>query len=388
MVTRRFSRFVSFFVMLLMVIAPLGIFPGTVSAAGQPLTGYLLPIAGGYKVLIDQSNCRGPNDSGDHCDLYGGKYEDFDAYDFQTPSLNHFPVVAAKAGKVIAILKDSVHTYQDQHYTHSNPNLKECASALKNCAPNFVVIQERANPKLTDLYMHFMPGTIEVKPGQSVSQGQYLGVAGQTGYANGIHVHFQVQNQIQPPKNCANETSIKSPCFSSSQWWVSAETTGVTKVDGPHGWAYKTTETVSFNGAAASGPSYSTCDQSWHGELCPGDTYTSHNLAPFTWVSPSWWIDQGVHEDLAFVVRANSLLDVSQWMGHINFTWQSQTSGKWSLACPPVSATTSTVSCFASLGQISAITGKTLTISFDVHDKWWNADLAPDGERTIWITKH
>lgn len=45
---------------------------------------------------------------------------------------------------------------------------------------------------LYTLYYHLENGSISVKKGQRVKKGQFLGIAGKTGKATGIHLHFQI----------------------------------------------------------------------------------------------------------------------------------------------------------------------------------------------------
>ena len=45
---------------------------------------------------------------------------------------------------------------------------------------------------LTTLYAHMVSGSLSVAPGQTVSQGQQLGIMGTTGSSTGVHLHFEV----------------------------------------------------------------------------------------------------------------------------------------------------------------------------------------------------
>lgn len=43
------------------------------------------------------------------------------------------------------------------------------------------------------IYLHFSPNGLAVRAGQLVSEGQYLGLGGSTGYSSSPHLHFEVQ---------------------------------------------------------------------------------------------------------------------------------------------------------------------------------------------------
>ncbi|WP_414839823.1 peptidoglycan DD-metalloendopeptidase family protein [Carnobacterium sp. TMP28] len=45
---------------------------------------------------------------------------------------------------------------------------------------------------LKTLYAHMVSGSLAVAPGQSISQGQHLGIMGTTGSSTGVHLHFEV----------------------------------------------------------------------------------------------------------------------------------------------------------------------------------------------------
>lgn len=45
---------------------------------------------------------------------------------------------------------------------------------------------------VTTLYAHMQPG-LSVYPGQTVSQGQQLGIMGTTGFSTGVHLHFEIR---------------------------------------------------------------------------------------------------------------------------------------------------------------------------------------------------
>ena len=54
---------------------------------------------------------------------------------------------------------------------------------------NIVLIQ--VTPDVVTLYAHL--ASWKVKPGQEVTRGELLGIAGCTGYCTGVHLHFEVR---------------------------------------------------------------------------------------------------------------------------------------------------------------------------------------------------
>jgi murein DD-endopeptidase MepM/ murein hydrolase activator NlpD len=48
----------------------------------------------------------------------------------------------------------------------------------------------------THLFAHLVEGSIEVKRGQRVIQGQKLGIMGTTGASTGIHLHWEVRGKL------------------------------------------------------------------------------------------------------------------------------------------------------------------------------------------------
>lgn len=59
---------------------------------------------------------------------------------------------------------------------------------------NHVTIEHVIDGEMvTSLYAHMAPGTMAVSVGQQVAVGQYLGGVGETGNAQGAHLHFEIR---------------------------------------------------------------------------------------------------------------------------------------------------------------------------------------------------
>ena len=57
-----------------------------------------------------------------------------------------------------------------------------------------VKIQHKVNSEwITSAYMHLRKGSITVKKGQLVTEGQVIGLSGNTGESTGPHLHFEIQ---------------------------------------------------------------------------------------------------------------------------------------------------------------------------------------------------
>ncbi len=89
------------------------------------------------------------------------------------------PVCAAKSGVV--------KSYNDA----DRPMLKN----KRFREDNFVHI---LHPDMTwGVYAHLLPGSITVKPGQAVKQGECFARVGNTGYSTGPHLHFALIKRLQ-----------------------------------------------------------------------------------------------------------------------------------------------------------------------------------------------
>jgi len=88
------------------------------------------------------------------------------------------PVVASKAGEVIAAVSGFGNTY------YSSPPLKIYG--------NYVTIRHEGG--VTTLYGHLLSNSITVGVGDHVQQGQKIGEMGNTGFSTGTHTHFEMRD--------------------------------------------------------------------------------------------------------------------------------------------------------------------------------------------------
>ncbi len=132
-----------------------------------PFGGYLLPWEGGETNRLTRSISHG-----------GREYYAFD-FAAYTPG-NMFPVYAAKGGTVKYVKWWYENGYYDGNCNHAN----------------YIVLEDTTtSPTTYQLYLHLayesIPEALRTH-GVYVQQGQYLGMADDTGCSTGHHLHFQV----------------------------------------------------------------------------------------------------------------------------------------------------------------------------------------------------
>jgi murein DD-endopeptidase MepM/ murein hydrolase activator NlpD len=143
----------------------------------ETFSGYRLPWDSGKTMYLTQSV---------HHDAYTPGGSAHYAFDFAAPydPSQHgspmFAVLAAKAGSVALA-------------EWRNPNGNEQY-------PNYIVLKDAStNPVSYQLYLHLAQETIPLglrQAGAQVQQGQYLGLADDTGQSTGNHLHFQVETSL------------------------------------------------------------------------------------------------------------------------------------------------------------------------------------------------
>lgn len=141
----------------------------TETQTAGPFSGYMLPWAKGGTMYMTQSV---------HHDAYNPSYKAHYAFDFASPGdpSSMFAVHAAKAGTVW----HAVWWHEDGNEDYAN----------------YLILQDTTtNPTSYQLYMHFSKDSIPPElrvVGTPVSQGQFLGIADDTGVSSGNHLHFHV----------------------------------------------------------------------------------------------------------------------------------------------------------------------------------------------------
>jgi len=129
----------------------------------------------GYVNYVDQDPTSG------FADYRGGPYtyDTHDAIDMTEPSFTAMdsgvPVMAAAAGTVIDLADGN---YDRNQFIYNNAN--------------YVAI-DHGNGWQT-YYYHLREGSVGVKVGQTVSQGQVIGMVGSSGASSATHLHFAVYN--------------------------------------------------------------------------------------------------------------------------------------------------------------------------------------------------
>lgn len=139
---------------------------GDFRAHPSPNARYRLPFRDGQTFLIGQST-GGPIST--HT-TPGSLY----AVDIPMPE--DTPIVAARAGTVM---------YTE--FTHTEGG----TTPDKEGEANIVLIEHADGTRA--VYAHLAPGGVVVTPGQQVREGEVIGLAGNTGFSSGPHLHFAVQ---------------------------------------------------------------------------------------------------------------------------------------------------------------------------------------------------
>jgi len=125
------------------------------------ISEYILPLHPGTEFSTGLTNCSSSFHSAGNPDQH--------AFDFDLPTGTEF--IAARAGRVAKVVEDQSDFGGDG-------------------VGNYLVINHGDGSY--GLYYHSPKNGIEVEEGQQVSQGQVLGLIGQSGYAGYPHLHFIV----------------------------------------------------------------------------------------------------------------------------------------------------------------------------------------------------
>lgn len=106
--------------------------------------------------------------------------------DIASAGIRGKPVIASASGVVASTYSSCPHNYGKRSSCYSNG--RRCGSGYGN----HVVIShgQSGGTYYQTLYGHL--GSVTVKPGQYVTQGQVIGYVGSTGYSTGWHLHFEI----------------------------------------------------------------------------------------------------------------------------------------------------------------------------------------------------
>ena len=120
---------------------------------------------------------------------YLGDYSHHDIYALDWTMPEGTTLLAARGGKVIRVKEDSNQGGSDSSFKHMG---------------NFVTIGHRDGSKAEYLHLKLNGALVEV--GDEVKVGDPIGLAGNTGWSSGPHLHFQVYQQTDPQ----NATTIST----------------------------------------------------------------------------------------------------------------------------------------------------------------------------------
>lgn len=134
---------------------------GRLDARHDDTFAYALPYAPGKAFRVGQG--------------FGGDFShrDTHAIDWNIPERT--PVHAARGGIVVAV---------EDHHTEGG------LEARLRTKANHIMVQH--DDGTVGNYAHLAPNGVFVRVGQRVTQGQAIGVSGNTGYSSGPHLHFEV----------------------------------------------------------------------------------------------------------------------------------------------------------------------------------------------------
>ncbi|HUF37321.1 MAG TPA: peptidoglycan DD-metalloendopeptidase family protein [Anaerolineales bacterium] len=144
------------------------------SAIG-PFTGYKLPWEGGKTIWLTQSiyHTLGWGNNPTFSMIY--------AFDFASSPSGLFDIWASRPGTV-------------KYFWDEQPNNDPTSPG------NYIVLEDTGtNPTSYQLYLHLAQGSIPAAlktVGTPVQQGQFIGVADDTGYSTGHHLHYQVHTEV------------------------------------------------------------------------------------------------------------------------------------------------------------------------------------------------
>lgn len=153
---------------------------------------YLLPYDQSDTVWVSQGNGQG-----DHQAPWSEWAIDFAKSGTQS---TEFTILASRAGTVTGARGDS-----SSHCTDGG-----CWRDA-----NYVVVDH--GDGTAALYLHLKMGSVLVRPGDAIAQGQQIATADNSGWSTGTHLHFQVEKS---PCRSGNR-ALDEPCRQRPGWWFS-----------------------------------------------------------------------------------------------------------------------------------------------------------------------
>ncbi len=333
--------------------------PSAAPAAAQLLVQYYLPAGAGTKLAVTNTNLDTGLDAGDHALGKQGQY----AFDFGTGNNAPFTVVAARAGTVIGLQRDS--TTQCKGL---NTDIDGTADPGCWTKANYVLVDQ--GDHTAGLYMHLAPDSVPagLEVGSPVCLGTPLGTDGQTGWATGPHVHFQVEAKPTVPVPTAANPSVTDPNAIQPGWWW-ADSQRITQGFSDPDVLAKAPSGIPPRGAYTSGN---------FGTGCPGDA--APPAAPTitaSWVAPK---DGAKLTTSALTLSAKpTVTPTTLSIAKVAFsaTWGSTSKA----ACAATKAGSGGVwSCAVDLWGLGVVPG-TVTFSFDAMLSDGSTVKAPAGTR-------
>lgn len=130
-------------------------------------------------------------------------------YSWDMMDNNRIEVIAAASGTIVL---------------RQNGNFDRQCQPPVTAVANAIILQH--NDGSTTRYYHLKNGSVTTKAvGQTVAAGEYLGIVGSSGYAAGVHLHFEVRdpnnNVVDPFAGPSNPTTATSRWIAQKAYWDS-----------------------------------------------------------------------------------------------------------------------------------------------------------------------
>lgn len=183
-----------------------------------------IPLNAPYQWLVNTE--AGGKSNGWYDTFHAGKHSfsiDFDDNvwgndhtDFSALSIS-IPVIAAADGRVITVVNEGCPTLVERDAKckkwseDTGKTQQDCPYKKTACG----VTLDHGNG-YTSTYLHFKQGTVEVKTGDRVRQGDFLGILGNTGDSTGDHLHFELRHRGD---GCFNNPNLRGVTLEQNSWF-------------------------------------------------------------------------------------------------------------------------------------------------------------------------